>query len=147
MNITRNLSWGEMIRGSGFNSLDEISNDLKHEIEITGRDVFQPIRNAMGKPVLVLSGGGVREPDLNERVGGAKKSQHLFGKAVDLKCRNPEDTLALYDLIIEMQSDGRLPLGGCALYLTKSGRPRFVHVDRRGRKARWNSKARSKVVL
>ena len=145
MKITRNLSWGEVIRGSGFNSLDEIPNELISEMEETAREVFQPIRETIGKPVFVLAGGAIREPELNERIGGAKRSQHLRGTALDLRCSDPGDTVALYDLIIEMQSDGRLPHGGAALYLTKSGRPRFVHVDRRGRKARWNTGARTKA--
>ena len=145
MKITANLSWDEVLRGSGYNYLDEVPDDVRRCMESTAKDMFQPIREGLGKAVSIVPGGGIREPELNDRVGGAKKSQHLFGRALDLRCRKPEDTVAIYDLVIEMQADGRLPIGGCALYVTKSGRPRFVHVDCRGRKARWNMSARSKV--
>ena len=143
--LSNNLSIGEVIRGSGYNSWDEVPDEQQKNISVTAEEVFQPIREAIGRPVFVLAGGAIREPELNERIGGAKRSQHLRGTALDLRCTDPGDTVKLYDLVIEMQSDGRLPLGGCALYVTKSGRPRFVHVDRRGYKARWNSGARSKA--
>tara|TARA_R100001594_G_scaffold150676_1_gene213482 strand:- start:6574 stop:7017 length:444 start_codon:yes stop_codon:yes gene_type:complete len=145
MRLTRNLSQGEVIRGSGYNSWEEVPGEQRQSISETAEEIFQPIREAMGKPVFVLAGGGIRSHEMNDRVGGAKRSQHLLGTALDLRCTDPGDTVKLYDLIIEMQSDGRLPHGGAALYLTKSDRPRFVHVDRRGRKARWNTGARSRA--
>ena len=145
MKLTRNLSQGEVIRGSGYNSWEEVPGEQRQSISETAKEIFQPIREAMGKPVFVLAGGGIRSHEMNDRVGGAKRSQHLLGTALDLRCTDPGDTVKLYDLIVEMQSDGRLPHGGCALYLTKSDRPRFVHVDRRGRKARWNTGARSRA--
>ena len=145
MKLTRNLSQGEVIRGSGYNSWEEVPGEQRKNISDTAEEVFQPIREAMGKAVFVLSGGGIRSHEMNDRGGGAKRSQHLLGTALDLRCTDPGDTVALYDLVIEMQSDGRLPHGGAALYVTKSGRPRFVHVDRRGRKARWNTGARTRA--
>lgn len=44
--------------------------------------VLQPLRNALGYPIRVQS--GYRCPRLNERIGGARESQHLQGKAADL---------------------------------------------------------------
>lgn len=143
--LSSHLSVGEVIRGSGYNSWDEVPDEIQQNILNTAIDMFEPIRVALGKPISIVPGGGIREAELNQRVGGAKRSQHLTGYALDLRCSNPEDTVKIYDLAIEMQSDGRIPLGGCAIYVTRSGRPRFVHVDRRGRKARWNSGARSRV--
>lgn len=45
--------------------------------------VLQPLRDAIGKPVEVLS--GFRCPRVNEYVGGVKTSQHLTGNAVDIR--------------------------------------------------------------
>jgi len=143
--LSKNLSVGEVIRGSGFNEWDEVPEEIQDAITQTAEELFQPIREAIGKPVFVLSGGAIRSKEMNERVRGAKRSQHLLGTALDCRCTDPGDTVALYDLVVQMQSDGRLPHGGAALYLTKSGRPRFVHIDRRGRKARWNTGARTKA--
>ncbi len=44
---------------------------------------LQPLRDAVGKPVQVLS--GFRCPKVNEYVGGVKTSQHLTGNAVDIR--------------------------------------------------------------
>ena len=143
--LSEHLSWGEVLRGSGYSDLDEVPDVVAAFMTVTAREVFEPIRNALGRPIAVVPGGGVREPELNERVGGAKKSQHLFGKALDLRCKNPEDTVRVYDLAVAMQNDGRIPAGGCALYIRRDGSPRFVHVDCRGRRARWLTGNRKKV--
>lgn len=42
---------------------------------------LQPIRNALGKPMIISS--GYRTKELNNLVGGALNSQHLTGCAVD----------------------------------------------------------------
>jgi len=44
--------------------------------------VFQPIREHFGKPLAVSS--GYRSAELNELIGGSKKSQHSKGEALDL---------------------------------------------------------------
>ena len=44
--------------------------------------VFQPIREHFGKPLAVSS--GYRSAQLNELIGGSKKSQHSKGEALDL---------------------------------------------------------------
>ncbi|WP_027252051.1 D-Ala-D-Ala carboxypeptidase family metallohydrolase [Photobacterium halotolerans] len=62
----------------------------------------------------------------NDAVGGAKKSQHRLGSALDISIRNvlPKDVYAYLDA----KYPDRLGLG---LYDT------FVHVDTRKGKARW----------
>jgi len=44
--------------------------------------VFQPIREHFGKPLAVSS--GYRSAQLNELIGGSKRSQHSKGEALDL---------------------------------------------------------------
>ena len=43
---------------------------------------LDPLREAVGSPLIVSS--GLRVPLLNERVGGAKHSAHMYGRAADL---------------------------------------------------------------
>lgn len=46
-------------------------------------EVLECIRAINGRPLRVVS--GYRSPDYNRRVGGARKSQHLYGRAADLE--------------------------------------------------------------
>ena len=46
------------------------------------RQVLDPARSALGKPITVNS--GYRCPQLNKAVGGAPKSYHLLGRAADI---------------------------------------------------------------
>ena len=43
---------------------------------------FEAIRAVVGRPILVLSAYRTREH--NRRVGGARNSQHIYGRALDL---------------------------------------------------------------
>lgn len=44
--------------------------------------VLQPLRDAVRRPVVVLS--GYRPPWLNDKVGGSKKSAHMDARAADI---------------------------------------------------------------
>ena len=44
--------------------------------------IFQPCRDYFGKPLAVTS--GYRSPELNDLIGGSKRSQHSKGEALDL---------------------------------------------------------------
>lgn len=46
------------------------------------RDVLEPLREALGKPIVVTS--GFRSPSINAMVGGSKTSDHLDGRAADI---------------------------------------------------------------
>lgn len=81
-------------------------------------DLFERIREACGNvPITILS--AYRSPAHNKAIGGAKNSQHLQGRALDL--RPPAGmSLSLFYAICR----GQLP-GGIGRYQT------FVHVDTR----------------
>lgn len=76
-----------------------------------------------GRAVTVIS--GYRGPEYNRRVGGARASQHLQGRAADIQVEGvaPAEVhrvaLGLYEL-------GELEIGGLGLYSS------FVHLDVRG---------------
>lgn len=44
--------------------------------------VLERIRALNGRPLIIVS--GYRSPTTNRSVGGAKRSQHLFGRAADI---------------------------------------------------------------
>ncbi len=48
-------------------------------------NVLQPIRDKLGKPIIVTS--GYRCSRLNDMVAGVKKSQHLTGQAADIQVK------------------------------------------------------------
>ena len=144
--LAPNLSWDEVLRGSGYDSVADLPEDVATNVERMAAHMFQPLRDELGFGLTVLSGGGVRSPAMNRRVGGAKASKHMLGVALDLRASTERRTLQIYDCANQMQEQGRIPVGGLAPYLRKDGGVRFVHVDARGlvggRRARWNGGAR-----
>ncbi len=61
-------------------------------------NILEPLREIVGKPVNVNS--GYRSPDLNRAIGGSPTSQHMEGKAADIRIEG-FSAQALFDLINE----------------------------------------------
>jgi uncharacterized protein YcbK (DUF882 family) len=91
-------------------------------------DNLQVLRNVVGR---LDPTNGYRCKDHNADVGGSVNSQHLKGKAADIKSSdiNPEDMAAIVDDLMKCES---FKLGGVGIYNT------FTHVDIRGTRARWS---------
>jgi len=143
--LTRNLSWVEVLRGSGADTTDDLDLEILQAMSSKTAPAFQLIREFLDAPISVVPGGGLRTELMNRRVGGAKRSKHLAGLALDLRTKDQAQMLKLYDWINEQQRSpsGVLPKGGLALYLRPAdGSVRFLHFDVRGRLARWNGGAR-----
>ncbi|MBD9004891.1 MAG: DUF882 domain-containing protein [Faecalibacterium prausnitzii] len=93
--------------------------------------VLQCIREHFGKPVTITS--GYRTAAHNAAVGGAKSSQHLYGRAADIRVAgvSVEDVAAYTESLMP-------DWGGVGRYPAKAGRAAgWVHVDTRADKARW----------
>ncbi len=86
---------------------------------------LQKLRDAIGRPLHITS--GFRCPAHNDAVGGASLSQHLYGKAADISISNLPLTPVQLAQIAEA-----VGFDGIGIY------PNFVHIDIRGRKARWS---------
>ncbi len=89
---------------------------------------LQVLRDFFGLPITVNS--GYRSPSYNKRVGGAKASQHLIGKAGDITItgKRPVQIKAAIEKLI---GEGKMHNGGIGQY------PTFVHYDVRDSAARW----------
>lgn len=87
-------------------------------------NVLQKIRTHFGKSVTITS--AYRTPGRNKAVGGQTYSQHLYGKAADIKINGvtPKKVAAYVEKLMPKS-------GGIGTYST------FVHVDVRSTKSRW----------
>lgn len=87
--------------------------------------VLQKIRSHFGRAVTITS--AYRTPPKNKAVGGTAYSQHLYGRAADIKVAgiSPRKVAAYAETLIPKS-------GGIGIYST------FTHIDVRAVKARWN---------
>ena len=60
-------------------------------------NVLDPLRKLYGKPIRINS--GYRSKALNEVIGGAKNSQHMYGLAADITGGSKKENKILFDLI------------------------------------------------
>lgn len=88
-------------------------------------EVLQKIRAYFGKSCTITS--AYRTPTRNDKVGGSPFSQHLYGRAADVKISgvSPKKVAAYAETILKNK-------GGIGIYST------FTHIDVRATKSRWN---------
>ncbi len=87
-------------------------------------NILQKIRAHFGKAVTITS--AYRTPTKNKAVGGETYSQHLYGRAADIKVKGvtPQKVAAYAEKLLPAK-------GGIGTYNT------FTHIDTRSTKARW----------
>ena len=85
-------------------------------------DVLEPIREAVGTPIIVTS--GYRSPAVNRAVGGVGTSQLLKGEAADIHAISVS-SYVLYHRIKALVANGIIHVGQCILYPESH----FVHVS------------------
>lgn len=86
--------------------------------------ILQKIRTHFGKSVTITS--AYRTPGKNKAVGGTTYSQHLYGRAADIKVNgvSPKKVAAYAETLLKNK-------GGIGTYST------FTHIDTRTTKSRW----------
>ncbi len=98
----------------------------KNVIELA--ENLQVLRDEVGRLDLT---NAYRCKEHNADVGGAVNSQHVKGKAADIK----SSTIEPWDMattVDDLMKSEKFKLGGIGIYNT------FTHVDTRGSRARWS---------
>lgn len=114
-NISHNFKVKEFKCNDGSDPIF-ISSDLTYYL--------QKVRDHFGQPVIINS--AYRTPEYNKKIGGASKSQHMNGTAVDFYIKNVKPTT------IRDYLETLVPYTcGIGVY------PNFVHFDVRKKRTRW----------
>lgn len=80
--LTANFSLAELTVTS--RSMTNVPNETEiAHLRALAEKVLQPLRNALGKPVLINS--AFRSEAVNRAVGGSATSQHRLGQAADIR--------------------------------------------------------------
>lgn len=115
MQVSKNFH----LREFGCNDGTNVPYDLIGNVrELASR--LQIIRDYLGVPIFISS--GYRTLNYNQRVGGAKKSQHLTASAADIYSPYLSST-DIFKAILDLEKKDMLKVGGLSLY------PTFVHFD------------------
>ena len=86
MNLTKNFTLAEMTKSETALRYDIDNTPSEQEIssmKLLAEKVLQPVRDHFGKGVKVNS--GFRHPDVNQKVGGSRNSDHTRGQAADIE--------------------------------------------------------------
>jgi len=124
MRLTKNFTKREFKSRDGAPMPEGVLTNIK---ELASN--LQVLRDFLGEPIRINS--AYRSPAHNKAIGGVKNSQHVLGRAADIKVKDIE-TKDLYLIIESLILDGKMKDGGLGLYDT------FVHYDIRESKARWD---------
>ena len=113
---SQHLSWSELACKDG----TPYPLQWRSTRAVTLASAFERVRLEMGdSPLVVLS--AYRTPEHNRRIGGAKRSQHIEGRALDLRPPRGMVTLAFFRQVREIVAD--TDIRGLGLY------PTFLHID------------------
>jgi len=109
--------------------------------------VAEMLRNIMGHGLVV--GNGYRPPEMNKKVGGSRRSRHLFFQALDLDLPSKHQSSGNRKRYYEAAVSLWMTLGdeykiGIGLYSPHGGSR--VHIDTGYRKRRWERKYVDPIV-
>lgn len=123
--VTPHLSWKELAckdaARTPYPEEWKLSRALPLAVE------FERIRAAVGKPIVI--GSAYRTRAHNRAIGGARNSQHVQGRALDLYPPQGWSVDRLYQVIRRVAAEPGSRLNGLGRY------DRFVHVDIRAPRA------------
>ncbi|MGB3136045.1 MAG: D-Ala-D-Ala carboxypeptidase family metallohydrolase [Nodosilinea sp.] len=107
------FTWGEATRDA--TRIPETETIVNNIIGLAR--ALQPVRDRLNRPFQINS--WYRPPDVNAAVGGALRSQHLFGKAVDIQVQGLSGRQVANAVMLSWQ-------GGVGIY---SNIPNIIHLD------------------
>jgi uncharacterized protein YcbK (DUF882 family) len=126
LQLTKNFKLSEFMCNDG-------SQELMLDMNLVNK--LQLMREKLGKPIVVVS--AYRNSVYNAKVGGAPKSQHVNGKAADIKVNG----ISPLDIAFVAESVG---FKGIGVY-THDGNS-FTHVDTRETKSYWKDAEGHKLI-
>lgn len=100
--ITANFNLAELTATTKTGLLNNPDADQLHYLTLLCEKVLQPLRYIYGKPIHINS--AFRSVLVNKAVKGAKTSQHLKGKAVDID-NGREENIKLFNILKTMDFD------------------------------------------
>lgn len=112
----------------------ELEDPTTHECKMDPHLLvgLERLRNLANVPVYPTS--GYRSPAHNAEVGGVGHSEHMEGKACDLKIKVNGRWLTTFELFVLAEEIDEFRNGGIGIYPGED----FIHVDVRGTRARWS---------
>ena len=129
-NISNTLTWGELngLRLSPHFMLGEFLNLKKYPMNIPTfldlvnlsygcQNLLEPARQVVG-PIIINS--GFRCQEVNRRVGGVPRSQHLLGQAADIRPMNPSHFRRLVEFLRDCEYTDQLLTGRDWLHISWS---------------------------
>ena len=125
MKITNNFSKSEFECSCGCKMPYAVFENIK-ELAVN----LQFIRDYLNEPIHLTN--AYRCEEHNKAIGGSKNSQHIQGKAADIKIKTILPSIVA-DMIEEFIQKEYIKQGGVGRYKT------FTHYDIRNTKARWDN--------
>jgi len=108
-----NFSWGEATKNA--TRIPENKEIVDNIVALASE--LQPMRDRLNRPFQINS--WYRPPAVNEAVGGASRSQHLFGKAADIQVQGMSGRQVANAVMLTWR-------GGVGIY---SNIPNLIHLD------------------
>ncbi len=124
MRLTKNFNLSEFNCNDG----TKVPEELIPTVQKLANQL-QVLRDFIGKPIHINS--AYRHEIYNKLIGGSSRSQHILGKAADIRV-DGIPTIELHNAIEHLIKEGFMLQGGLGVYNT------FVHYDIRKTKARWD---------
>ena len=149
LQVTENLSLGDILstpdtRRGGYPRFAALDVRLLDKLELVLAEVSRVAGDSASPRLSVNS--GFRPPSYNRGVrGAASNSRHQYGDAADVRIDVNGDgrfTKAELDLVVRavaaVEREHPDLVGGLGLYTSRRYSAPYLHIDARGRRARWN---------
>lgn len=124
--ISKNISYDEATRSQTATRLGIDNTPTEREylnMKLVAENCFEPMREWYGKPITISS--FYRTEKLNSAIKGAKNSQHILGKAIDIDTGNGKENTKILNWAKKNLQYDQLILE----YPDKNGDPSWVHIS------------------